>query len=99
MQGGIVLVERGGKLEGFLTRFPIEESEALIFSEVLLADRDAVELGLEEGFGLGERIDPGENYFERLASLQALIEFFLDGAGELDDFSIHRSLNGWGVDS
>ena len=61
-----------------------------IFGKILLTDGDAVELGLEEGLGFGQRIDPSENGFEFLVIFEAMIELFPDGLGELGDFTVHK---------
>jgi len=52
------------------------------FVEILLGDGPAAELLGEDGFDLGEGVNPGEELLVRFSIGEAPVEFLANGVGE-----------------
>jgi len=77
--GGVVLEE------------PVAEAALFPFGEVLFGDGAVVEVGGEDGFDFGERVEPGENGFGGEAIVEFEVELFAEVVREPTDFADMRS--------
>ena len=78
-----------------LIRQPILVATVAPVGEVGFGDRLVIEFFGEKFFGLGEAIQPAEEFGALLAVLEAAVELVADGFGELGDFAEaggHKSL-------
>jgi hypothetical protein len=73
---------------------PVAEAAAFPVGEVLFGDGTIVEVGGEDGFGLREPVEPGEDEFGGDIVVELEVKFFADGVGKASDFaeasSVHR---------
>jgi hypothetical protein len=77
--------------EGFVGEFlavlPFGKASQTPVAEVLFADGVALKLGGQDGFDLGEGVEPGEEGVGGLVVGEAAVELFAEGAGETGDFA------------
>jgi len=88
---------RGGEIQKEVGGLELEEpvAEAAVFpiGEVLFGDRTVVEVGGEDGFGFGKRVEPWEDGFGGESVVEFEVELFTDGMRESSDFadaSVHK---------
>jgi hypothetical protein len=80
----------GGEGEGVLAILPKAEAVLGPLVEVLFGNGDASEVGSDMGLDFGERIEPGKDAVVALGVLEAAVELFTDGFGEVSDFAVHN---------
>jgi hypothetical protein len=85
--GAGVFLEAVGDFLGFELGAPVAIAALFPFGEVLLGDGFGFEVLLEDGFRFGEGIEPADEIFLGIAFVEAVVEFFADGAREAGDFA------------
>jgi len=83
--GGFV-GKRGEFFEEFLAGLPLEEAAVTPVGDVLLANGLAVEGLAEDGFDVGDGVEPFDEIAGGGGAFEAAVEFVADGAGEAGDF-------------
>jgi hypothetical protein len=82
------------EVSGLEEEEPVAEAAVFPFGEVLFGDGTVIEVGGEDGFGLGEGVEPGEDEFGGDIVVELEVKFFADGVREASDFaeasSVHR---------
>jgi hypothetical protein len=78
------------ELGGVVKEEPIAVAALFPFGEVLFGDRVVFEVGGEDGFDFGERVEPGEDRFGGNAVVEFEVELFADGMREARDFADAR---------
>lgn len=83
----------GGKGKGVLSILPEAEAVLGILIEVLFGNGHTVEFGSHLGLNLGQRIEPRQDAVVAFGVVEAAVELFADGFGEMSDFAVHKFRN------
>ena len=70
---------------------PVAVAALFPFGEVLFSDGAIVEVGSEDDFDFGERVEPGEDGFGGEAVVEFEVELLADGVRQATDFADMRS--------
>jgi hypothetical protein len=78
------------ELGGLILEEPVAVAALFPFGKVLFGDGTVFEVSGEDGFDVGERVEPGEDGFGGNTVVEFEVELFADGVGEARDFSDAR---------
>ena len=78
------------ELGGLELEEPVAVAALFPFGEVLFGDGTVFEVSGEDGFDVGERVEPGKDGFGGDAVVEFEVELFADGVSEASDFADTR---------